>query len=71
VNLWSTIKKQKLQTWKTSGKVIKVKAADKILELKEDMSLFAHLKMVCKSQLERDIKEAVAVHEFSIDPRSD
>ena len=70
VNLWSRMKKQKLQTWKTNGKVIKVKAADKVLELKEDRSLFARLMMVCKSRPEVDIKEAVGVYGFSVVPKS-
>ncbi|KAK3746101.1 hypothetical protein QZH41_015518, partial [Actinostola sp. cb2023] len=70
VNLWSTMKKRKLQTWKSSGKVIKVKAADKVLELKEDRSLFARLMMVCKSRPEIDIKEAVGLYEFSVVPSS-
>ena len=69
VNLWSTMKKRKLQTWKISGRVVKVKApADKIMELKEDRSLFARLMMVCKSWLEVDIKEPVGLYEFSIVP---
>ncbi|KAJ7389962.1 hypothetical protein OS493_028013 [Desmophyllum pertusum] len=41
VNLWSPMKKQKLLTWKTSAKVVKVNAADKVVELQEDRSLFA------------------------------
>lgn len=47
-------------------KVIKVKAADNILELKEDKSLFARLMMVCKSRPEVDIQEIVGVYEFSV-----
>ena len=48
-------------------KVIKVKAADNILELKEDKSLFARLMMVCKSRPEVEIQETVGVYEFSAD----
>lgn len=70
VNLWSTIKKRKLQTWKSNGKAIKVKVADKVLELKEDRSLFTRLMMVCKSRPGIDIKEAVGIYEFSVVPRS-
>ena len=36
VNLWSPMKKRKLLTWKTSAKVLKVTAADKILYLLPD-----------------------------------
>ena len=70
LNLWSTMKKRKLQTWKSSGKEVKVKAADKVVELKEDRSLFTRLMMVCKSRPEVDIKETVGLYEFSIVPRS-
>ena len=70
VNLWSTMKKRKLKTWKSSCKVIKMKTAVKVVELKEDRSLFARLMMICKSRPEVDIKEAIALYEFSVVPRS-
>ena len=41
VNLWSTMKKRELKTWKSICKVIKMKTAVKVVELKEDRSLFA------------------------------
>ena len=59
VNLWSPMKKRKLLTWKTSAKVVKVTAADKIVELQEDSSLFTRMMMVCKSRSEIDVKETV------------
>lgn len=46
VNLWPPMKKRKLLTWKTSAKVAKVTAADKIVELQEDRSLFTRMMMV-------------------------
>ena len=70
VNLWSPMKKRKLLTWKTSAKVVKVTAADRIVELHEDRPLFARMMMVCKSRSEIDIKETVGQYEFSIVPRS-
>ena len=59
---------KKLQTWKSSEKVIKVKAVERVVELKEDRSLFARL-MVCKSRQDVDIKYA-SVYEFTVVPRS-
>ena len=59
VNLWSPMKKRKLLTWETSAKMVKVTAADKIVELQEDRSLFASMMMVYKSWPEIDIKETV------------
>lgn len=70
VNLWAPMKKRKLLTWKTSAKIVKVTAADKIVELQEDRSLLARMMMVCKSRPEIDIKETVGQNEFSIVPRS-
>ena len=43
---------------------------DKVIELKEDRSLFARMMVVCKSRPEIDIKEAVGLYEFSVVPRS-
>ena len=45
----STMKKRKLKAWKSSCKVIKIKTAVKVVELKEDRSLSARLMMICKS----------------------
>ena len=55
---------------KTSAKVIKVKAKDTIIELKEDRNLFARLAMVCKSRPEIDIQEVVGLYEVTVVPRS-
>ena len=54
---------------KTSAKVIKVKAKDTIIELKEDRNLIACLAMVCKSRPEIDIQEVVGLYEFTVVPR--
>ena len=70
INLWAPVKKRNLLTWKTSAKVIKVKAKDTIIELKEDRNLFARLAMVCKSRPEIDIQETVGLYEFTVVPRS-
>ena len=40
------MKNRKLQTWKRNGNVIKVKTVERVVELKEDRSLFARLMMV-------------------------
>ena len=49
-----------------SCKVIKMKTAVKVVELMEDRSLFAGLMTICKSRLEVDIKEAIALYKFSV-----
>lgn len=70
MNLWSTMKKRKLLTWKDSAKVLKVPCKDKVVELQEDRSLFARLMVVCKSRPEVDVKKAIGRYEFSVVPRS-
>lgn len=51
------------------AKVVKVNAADKVVELQEDRSLFTRMMMVCKSRYETDIKDTVGQYKFSIVPR--
>ena len=68
--IWYPMKKQKLNTWKSATKVIRVKANDKVIELKEDRSLFARMSLVAKSRPEIDIKEAVDEFEFNVVPKS-
>ena len=58
-NLWSLMKKQKLLTWKTTGKKTKVSVDNKVVELQEDRCLFARMMMVCKSRPEINKAEAV------------
>ena len=69
-NLWSPMKKQKLATWKSTGKKIKVGVKDKVVELREDRTLFARLLVVCNSRSEINLKDAIGKHEFSVVPRS-
>lgn len=70
-SIWSPMKKcTLLLTWKSTGKILRVTTKDKIVELKEDRSLFAGMMMVCKAHPEIDIKEAVGQYEISIVPRS-
>ena len=49
VNFWSTMSKIKLKTWKSSCKVIKMKTAVKVVELKEARSLYAGLMMISRA----------------------
>ena len=69
INLWSPMKKRKLQTWKTMGRKIKVSSAGQIVELQEDRNLFARMMVICNSRPEIDIQEAVGKYEFTVVPR--
>ena len=64
------MKRRKLLTWKDSKKVLKLSCKDKVIELKEDRSLFARLMTVCKSRPEINIKEVIGQYEFSLAPSS-
>lgn len=70
INLWSPMKKKKLQTWKSMNKKIKVSSAGETVELQEDRNLFARMMIICKSRPEIDIQEAVGTYEFRVVPRS-
>ena len=64
------MKKRSLQTWKNITKRIKLKVDQKIVELKEDRNLFAHLLLVAKSRPNMNFEQAVGDHELSVVPRS-
>ena len=70
INIWSTIKKRKLGTWKTNAKKITISTKGKLVELREDRSLFARLLVVCRTRPEIDLKETIGIYEFSVVPRS-
>ena len=53
-----------------NSKKMKVHIHDKVVELKEDRSLFAHMMMVTRSRPEIDIEEAIGKYEFTVVPRS-
>lgn len=54
VNLWDPMKKQKLSTWKTAGKNIKLGADNNVVELRENRNLFARMMVVCMQESTRD-----------------
>ena len=62
--------KYKLQTWKTSAKVVQLNLEQKVVELKEDRNLFVRLLLVAKSRPDINLEEAVGSHELSVVPRS-
>ena len=70
INIWDTMKKRKLCTWKSNAKKVKVSTKEKVIELQEDRSLFARMMMVCRTRPEIDVKEAIGVYEFALVPRS-
>lgn len=45
---------------------VKITAVDKVVELREDRSLFARLLVVCKSSTDIYLKYAIGKYEFSV-----
>ena len=70
INLWAPMKKYQLQTWKTTGKKMRVKSGDKMVELKEERNLFARMLLVSTSRPEINLEETVGRYELSVVPRS-
>ena len=62
--------KLKLRTWKTACKTIKVKLPSKVVELKQNRSLFARLLIVARSRCDVNLQEAIGMYEFTCIPRS-
>jgi len=56
--------------WSSAGKTVKVKVADKVIELKENRSLFARMTIAARSRPDIDIQEAIGTYEFSSISRS-
>ncbi|KAL5007723.1 hypothetical protein ScPMuIL_016529 [Solemya velum] len=70
VNLWARMTKIQLKTWKSCRKIVKHKLADKVVEMKDDRSLFARMLIVARSRPEVNLKEAIGQHEFTSLPRT-
>ena len=68
--VWAPIKKCNLQTWKSLRKVVKHSLSDKVVELKEDRSLFTRFVIAAMSHSDLDFKEAIELYEFAVFPRS-
>ena len=70
VSIWSPMQKLKLKTWKSTKKNVQHNLENKVIELKEDRSLFARLLIVARSRPEINLQEAIGRYEFSSLPRS-
>ena len=68
-NLWSPMKKWKLQIWTANNRRVKVKDRDKVIELSEDRSLFARLLVVSKAQNIK-LQQNIGIFEFTVVPRA-
>ena len=64
------MKKRQLKTWRSAGKKMKMTAGDKIVELQEDRSPFAQMLVISKSRSEINLRETIAMYEFSVVPRA-
>ena len=67
---WDKMTRLNLMTWKSASKTTKVKLANKVVELKENRSLFAQILIIGRSRPDVDLQSALGVYEFSCIPRS-
>ena len=70
VNVWNPIPQSKLKMWKESGKKVKIKFKESIVELKECNSLLIRLLVVARSRPGIDLKQSIGLYEFSVVPRA-
>ena len=63
--MWDKMTKVKLKSWNTPAKVVHTKIADKVVELKENRSLFARMVIAARTRPEIELQEAVSKYEFS------
>ena len=65
VNLWDKMSKVKLQCWKTAVKKVRVKTERRVIELKENRSLFVGMAIAARSRPDIDIKDDFQSLQFS------
>ena len=64
-NLWDKMPKLKLKKWSSAAKSVQTKVGSKIVELKENRSLFARMAIAAKSRSEVDMEQANGSFELS------
>ena len=69
-NVWDTMTKRKLVTFRSFGKSVTLKIKNKIVNLREERSLMTRLLVISRSRPGIDISELFAKHEFSVVPHS-
>jgi len=69
-SLWEHMTKVKLYKWTSPGKTIKARVGNRVLELKENRSLFARMAIAARSRPEIDMADTVSMFEMSGVPRS-
>lgn len=70
VSVWARMKKVQLKMWKSARKTVKHKLADRVVEMKDDRSLFARMLIVARSRSEINLKEAIGQYKFTSQPRA-
>ena len=69
-SVWKKMSKAKLLCWKDASKIAKVACPSKEVILKKDISLFARLSVIARSQREIDLQHVIGTYELSCLPRS-
>ena len=69
-NVWDTMTKKKLVTFRSLTKSVTLKIKNKIVNLKEERGLMTRLLVISRSRPGIDISDLFAKHEFSVVPHS-
>ena len=63
--MWDKMQKVNMKTWSAAGKVVCMNICEKVVELKENRSLFARMVIAARAQPEINLEDAVGKYEFS------
>ena len=69
-NIWTPIKKLQLSSWTNVTKKVQCKAGNKVVELRDDRSLFARFSIVAQSRPGIDLRELLGTYEFCAIPKA-
>ena len=69
-SIWDAMKKCKLQAFKSSGVIIKMKIEGKLIELKEDKQLLQRVLTILQKRPKINLPKLIGENEFSNIPRS-
>ena len=69
-SVWSPMKKRKLMTFASQGKIMKSKVEGKVIQLKEEKSLIARFLITSHKRPELDLEYCLGNFEFSVVPKA-
>ena len=70
ISIWASLPKLKLGHFSSTNKTLSTKVGDKVVELKQTRSLMGRMAMICQSNRNFDLKDAISNYELQIVPQS-